>query len=276
MPSAEEILRARDEGVPAPEEKERIPVDESELVPKHPAEAEAELPSRKGEEPQAETESDTKVPVAALHEAREKTRRYTEEVTDLRRQLAELTSLIQQQQQKPPPEPQAEPEFDWDNPRRDFRKELTQAIQQERAAIAQEFQRQREAVQSQFAIQRHGQEVVEEAYAALEAGRGTDPEWGSDYAKIMRSPDQYEALVQWHKKRKTLTEVGNDPEAFKAKIRAEYLEELRNGKALPEGQPIERRQPTVMPSNLSNARSVGSRSGPAWQGPLSIKDILQH
>jgi hypothetical protein len=91
----------------------------------------------------------------------------------------------------------------------------------------------------------------------------------------MRSPDQYEAMVQWHKQRSALQEVGSDLDAYKAKIRAEYLEELRHGKpTLDEPRETARSPGSVMPSNLSAARSVGSRNGPAWGGPTSIKDIF--
>jgi hypothetical protein len=273
MPSAEEILRARDEGAPAPEEKEEKPaVDFKDQEPRF-DKGDAVAPAEKSEE--SAPEGDGRVPQQALHEAREKSRRYTEEVVDLRRQIAELSQAVLRQQQQPPPQaPQAEPEFDWDNPRNDIRRELGQALQQERRAIAAELQAQREAFQSARAMDKHGEETVREAYAALEQAKASDPAWGAAYAQIMKAPDQYEELVRWHKSRKALQEVGTDLEAYKAKVRAEYLEELRNGRATPEPLREERREVVRMPSDLSNARSVGSRSGPAWNGPPSIKDIL--
>jgi hypothetical protein len=85
--------------------------------------------------------------------------------------------------------------------------------------------------------------------------------------------------VKWNAQRKARAEIGDDPEAYKARIRAEYLEELRNGTAqtngrdLLEDEPPPFRRPPRMPSDLSSARNVGSRSGPAFSEP-SIKDIL--
>lgn len=287
MPSAEDILRARDsEDVSAPEREEtRIPTDYPEQKPSHERdEGEEPKPRREIGDPRPEPESDEddkQVPLKALHAEREKSKRYTEEVVDLRRQIAELTQavLAPKPQPQPPPEPQKPPEFDWDNPIGTIDQRMTerveQRIAQERQAIAAEFQRQREAVQSQFAISRHGDDVVKAAYAALAEARNTDPQWAMDYQRIMRSPDQYEAMVQWHKQRSALQEVGSDLEAYKAKVRAEYLEELRHGKpTLDEPQEAARSPGSVMPSNLSSARSVGSRNGPAWQGPTSIKDIF--
>jgi hypothetical protein len=286
MPSAEDILRARDsEDVSAPEREEpsRIPTDYPEQKPSHDeGEGEESKPRREVGDPRPEPESDDgedtkQVPLKALHAEREKSKRYTEEVVDLRRQIAELTQavLAPKPQPQPQPEPQKSPEFDWDKPIETIHQQIESRITQERQAIAAEFQRQREAVQSQFAITRHGEEAVKSAYAALAEARETDPQWAMDYRRIMTSPDQYEAMVQWHKQRSALQEVGSDLDAYKAKIRAEYLEELRHGKpTLDEPREAARSPGSVMPSNLSAARSVGSRNGPAWQGPTSIKDIF--
>jgi hypothetical protein len=289
MPSAEDILRARDsEDVSAPEEPSRIPTDYPEQKPSQDRdEGDEPAPRREIGDPRPEPESDDEdgdrlVPQKALHAERLKSKRYTEEVVDLRRQIAELTQavLAPKPQPQPPPEPQKPPEFDWDNPIGTIDQRMTERVEariaQERQAIAAEFQRQREAVQSQFAITRHGEEVVKSAYAALAEARETDPRWGDDYRRIMTSPDQYEAMVQWHKQRTVLAEIGNDPDAYKERIRAEYLQELRHGKTTLDEEPrtTARSPGTVMPSNLSNARSVGSRNGPAWQGPTSIKDIF--
>jgi hypothetical protein len=282
MPSAEEILNARDSGaVPVAEETEdqpRVQTDEHEEIL-------TDGPPMGGdrEDPDSGSDEDGKrVPLKALHAEREKSKRYTEEVVDLRRQIAELTQAVLQPKPPPPPpaEPPKPPDFDWDNPigtvDQRVQAAVEQRIAQERGAIAAEFQRQREAVQSQFAITRHGKETVEEAYAALASARGTDPQWASDYRRIMQSPDQYEAMVAWHKQRKALNEVGSDLEGYKNKIRAEYLEELRNGRTVVDERETPPRRASVMPSSLSGARSVGSRTGPAWEGPPSIQDILSN
>jgi hypothetical protein len=275
MPSAEEILNARDSGAvsDAVEEKEehpRIATDESEEKPFEPREA---LPEREtADEPD---EDGKQVPLKALHAEREKSRRYTDEVVDLRRQIAELSQAVLRQQQ-PQPQPQEQPkppEFDWDNPLATVDQRLEARLERERQMYAAELQKIREANQSQFAAARHGEETVKAAYAALAEARATDPNWGMTYTGIMRAPDQYEALVQWHKRTSALNEVGSDLDAYKAKIKAEYLEELRNGKTISDERE-EPRRPVAMPSNLSNARSVGSRSGPGWEGPPSIKEIL--
>jgi hypothetical protein len=54
------------------------------------------------------------------------------------------------------------------------------------------------------------------------------------------------------------------------------LDELRNGKVTdePRAATTRDRPATVMPSNLSSARNVGSRNGAAWSGPTPLKDIF--
>jgi hypothetical protein len=278
MPSAEEILKARDEGAPVAEE--RVATDFSEENPAIERD-EGDKPALPQREPDSDDDGDDDkgpVPYQALKAERQKAKRYTEEVADLRRQLSDLTNAVLQQRQQPqqPRQPEAPPEFDWDNPHLTIDQRIEQRVGQERAAIQAEFQRQREAVQSQFAITRHGEDVVKTAYHALQAARDTDPQWGADYQRIMRSPDQYEAMVQWHKQKTALQEVGSDLDAYKARIRAEYLEELRTGRVTdePRDEQSRAKPASVMPSNLSAARSVGSRNGSAWSGPASIKDIL--
>jgi hypothetical protein len=282
-PSAEDILKARDSGAtPEPEEKEpRTSVepdggdDEPEVIRQ----------SRKTvSDDDADDDEGATVPRGALEAEREKRRKYTDEVADVRkaladvqRQNAEMAQALLRQQQ-PQPQPQPPPEFDWDNPHQTIDQRVEQRITQERQIIAAEFQRQREELQSNIAISHHGEDVVKAAYQALAEARDSDPNWGQDYTRIMRSPNQYEAMVAWHKQRSALKEVGSDLEAYKARIRAEYLEELRNGNGQTNGRDLVEedelpvRRPR-MPSDLSTARSVGSRSGPAFVEP-SIKDIL--
>jgi hypothetical protein len=284
MPSAEEILNARDSDSPAPQETP-IPVDYAEQRPR-PERDEADKPPLQREPDEREPDDDDSdeaesergpVPYQALKAERQKSKRYTEEVVDLRRQIADLTSaVLQQRQQAPQAPPQPPPEFDWDNPLGTVDQRLESRINQERGAIQAEFQRQREAMQSQFAITRHGEDTVKSAYQALATARESDPQWAIDYQRIMRSPDQYEAMVQWHKQKTALNEVGSDLEAYKAKIRAEYLDELRNGRVTdePSAATTRDRPATAMPSNLSTARNVGSRNGAAWSGPTPLKDIF--
>lgn len=85
---------------------------------------------------------------------------------------------------------------------------------------------------------------------------------------VMESTDPGETLVRWFKRDQITKEVGDDPVAYREKVRAEVLAE--------QNQPTAK-QPVAngpMPSNLAAVRSVGSRSGPQWGGPAPIPDIF--
>ena len=88
---------------------------------------------------------------------------------------------------------------------------------------------------------------------------------------MVNSPNRYAAAVQWHKRQQVAAEIGDDPVAFREKVKAELLAELQ--------QKTETEQPAqpapVMPSNLATNRNVGARSGPAWGGPPTLGDIFK-
>ena len=280
MPSAEEILKARDEPVAA---EGKIAVDYAEEQPavdREPGE-EPQPRHEPGERPQQSQPDDDDddgergpVPYQALKAERQKAKRYTEEVADLRRQLSDLTNAVLQQRQQPPQQPQqpeAPPEFDWDNPHLTIDQRIEQRVGQERAAIQAEFQRQREAVQSQFAMTRHGEDIVKAAYQALGAARDTDPNWMADYQTDHEEPRintrQWSSGTSRQRFCRKSAPILN---AYKAKIRAEYLEELADGTS--DGRAAGGDDPRAAGDRHAvqsefGARSVGSRNGAAWSGP---------
>jgi hypothetical protein len=117
--------------------------------------------------------------------------------------------------------------------------------------------------------------------------RELDP---ADYQKVVNSPNRYAAAVQWHQRQLAQAEIGDDPAAYKARVEAEFLEKYGIDpaayKAKVEAEflekygirPGEQAAPAVkpvMPSNLTGARNVGSRSGPQWAGPPTLADIFK-
>jgi hypothetical protein len=209
-------------------------------------------------------------PIGAIRQAeREKaTKRYTEQVADFDRRLSEqntawerrFTQLLDAVKQ--PPQQQQPPDF-FENPEAGVLRAVAphlQQVNQRQALIVEELAR-----------TRYGDEVVDEAaqaYEQLRANGQLDP---ADYHKISNSQNPYSAVVQWHKKRQASLEIGDDPAAYREKVKAELLAELQqqngNGAAQQQAAP-------VMPSNLATARNVGSRAGPAWAGPMPLNDIF--
>lgn len=255
-------------------EREAAPVENkdtqaTEQTTEQPAEQTAETPD-------AEQEDGVRVPVAALQKEREKARRYTEEVADLRRQIAEqdrnwqqrVEQLVTQLHQPKPAAQQPVPDF-WEAPETAIDHRLTQAITPIQKALAD----QREGMSRMMAVEKHGEDAVNEAYQALAQMKAAgSPEFQATYQQVMSSPHPYGALVAWHGRQKVMSEIGSDPAAYKEKLKAELLAELQAAGAQ---QPAAQSAPAAMPSNFATARNVGSRSGPAWTGPTPLGDIFK-
>lgn len=212
------------------------------------------------------------VPLEALHAERSKAKRYTEEVADFRKQLQETNAAWERRMAqvleavKPKQEPQAVPDI-FDN--------APEAI---RHTVAPQFDQINQTVLANarlIAGMKYSDDEVdtaEKAFIEAVQSQRLDP---ADYHKVVGSPNRYAAAVQWHKRQQAQAEIGDDPQAFRAKVEAEIL--AKHGLAPPPaGQPQQQQaQPApVMPSNLATARNVGARSGPAWSGPTPLQNIF--
>lgn len=211
------------------------------------------------------------VPHQALHAERQKVRRYTEEVADFRKALAEtnaaferrmgqLVEAIAPRQGPPPP-----PDF-FDNPEAATRHSVVETVSPEFERINQTLH----AFARDQAIGRFDESKVNDAeqafLGALRAGQ-LDP---ADYRRVVGSANRYAEAVRWHQRQTARAEIGDDPAAYRSRLEAELREqilaELGSGGA--------HRFAQLAPSNLAGARNVGSRGGPAWSGPASLNDIF--
>jgi hypothetical protein len=219
---------------------------------------------------EAQDEATTRmVPHQALHAERQRSRRYSEEVADFRRQLAETNARMGQLVEAVTPRPArpAPPDF-FDNPEAATRFEVAQTV-------SPEFERINQTLHSfarENAIGRFEEAKVNDAerafIGALQAGQ-LDP---ADYRRVVNSPNRYAEAVRWHQRQVARAEIGDDPSAFKARVEAELRERILaelNG-----GAGERSRFAYATPSNLAGVRNVGSRSGPAWSGPASLTDIF--
>lgn len=227
-------------------------------------------------EPDANVEKDEgggqkMVPHEALHAEKQKVKRYTEQVADFEKKLSEQNTAWEQRFEKliatmQPQKPQEEkpaPDF-WESP--------DDYLSHKLGPVQAEIQKQRENFSLVMANEKHGEDAVKAAYEALAADMRTNPASQEAYRSIMQSQHPYGALVDWHKKRQVQAEIGNDPAAYREKLKAEILAEIQGEAEKP--QPAPQATPPVMPSNLAGARNVGNRSGPAWSGPQSLTDIF--
>lgn len=212
------------------------------------------------------------VPHQALHAERQRSRRYSEEVADFRRQLAETNARMAQLVEAVTPRQAAPapPDF-FDNPEAATRFEVAQTVSPEFERINQTLH----AFARENAIGRFDEAKVDDAerafIGALQTGR-LDP---ADYRRVVNSPNRYAEAVRWHQRQVARAEIGDDPSAFRARVEAELREKILGEL---NGEPMRtaagQRYAPVTPSNLAGARNVGFRSGPAWSGPASLTDIF--
>lgn len=242
-----------------------------------PEPVQADVAAQHPEVPQEDTD-----PVSglrkALDEERGKRRKYKENLEAVERQMqaiqGQYSGLLQalQAQQRPQPTPQPAPDFFQDpDAAIDYRlKNAVDPLAKQQVQQAEQFSR-------MMAVDKFGEEVVNTAYAELAQRINTDPNARLDHQRIMSSPHPYAALVQWHKQQSVLKEVGEDPAAYRERVKAELLEELRAqpGYQLPQPPPSPGAALQNLPSNFAGARNAGTRTVPQFQGPTPLSQIFK-
>lgn len=199
----------------------------AEEQPQEPVKAEAEAPPEVKQEEQH-------VPLAALKEVRSENK-------TLKHRLSEIEVLLRQKAQPEIPDPLTDPEA--------HSAFLLRQMQETQANTIAE-------ISERFARNAHGDEFVDAAFdAAQKAGaidqfKGTKDPWGD--------------LAKWHKAEQAKAEIGDDPAAYKAKLKAELLAEL---KAETAGRSVS------PPASLAGQTNL-STSTPAWAGPTALDDLL--
>lgn len=127
------------------------------------------------------------------------------------------------------------------------------------------------ALQRQVATTAHGAEKV----TAAEAWFNTlpDAEKVSIETACFATDDPFGALIAQQSKAKLIAEIGEDPEAYKARIIAEHL---ASGAPLPtQTQPAAPKSSQVkLNPSVMDAPSVAPRGKPVWAGPTPLGDIL--
>lgn len=131
-----------------------------------------------------------------------------------------------------------------------------QAIQdpdQRIQAVQQEWQRAmiQDRLDSSYmrAEKQHGGELVREVVEFF-----NDPQHTPMSHQFLRSPDPFEAAVDYFKRAKALEEIGPDPDAYKARLRAEIAAELSPAK------------PTAPPPSMASSPSSGGSNNPVGSG----------
>ena len=243
-----------------------------------------------------------RVPSGKLREANERARQAEERARQieaqrtedarkleaLQTQIATLTQVVGQRGPaapvvEPKVEPKAAPDI-FENPT-GFVDHLQQTFQSELAKRDQQMQQIR--VENSFAVA-HAvhKDAFEEAMGAINKLNAQSPDDRAVVQRIYASPNPGQALVSWHKRNKTLAEVGDDPNAFKERIAKETRESLMKdpefrkqlladlrGEALNGGNDGQPRTTNRLPRSL--ARTAGSNVGAVRNDPRDSDDSDQ-
>jgi hypothetical protein len=265
MESLDNILSGKGEVAPEPETKSEevvAPVSAETQAPTEPQDEVIEQGGRK------------MVPLEALTETRGKVKRYTEQVAEFERKLADqaatfdrrMSEVLQAVRQPAPPPKEEAPPTDW------FQ-DPDVAFRQRGEALINPVVGQLRTISSELA-QMKAERVFGDKFSdfmahVTEATKKGDPEVKALEAMMDASPQPYVVAKEWFEKRTF------DPAAKEAEIEARILAKygIAPGTEPPAQQQV---QTPVMPSNLAGARNVGNRSaGPAWAGPTPLTDIFK-
>ena len=175
----------------------------------------------------SEPKEDRFAPLSALLDERDKRQAAQRQAEELQRKLAQ----IEAQQAKPPV-----PDF-YDDPEARIR-----MAEQRAHALAVDTKLQT----SRFLAERDfGAETVKEAYAFFDENPHLS-------AALLDNPSPFHEAVSVYKRHKALSEIGPDPDAYRAKIEAEVRERL-----LAEFAQSQPQKPTAPPPSLTAAPSAG-------------------
>jgi len=213
---------------------------------------EAEKPAAPEPEPQGDgrardPETGRFVPISALLDERDKRQAETAKRIDLEAQLQRYQQP--QQPEQIPTDPSGIIQY--------------ALAEQQRIAFNERLN-----TSELMARQAHGEDIVSEAQQAFLAAVGQNPMLQQ---QLQGQIHPYDFVVKWHKQHKLMSEIGQDPEAWRKseaeKIRAQVLAELQ-------GQGVSPAQSSQQPPPSVVGRPAAARAGTVPTGPGNAFDNL--
>jgi hypothetical protein len=213
---------------------------------------EAEKPAAPEPEPQGDgrardPETGRFVPISALLDERDKRQAETAKRIDLEAQLQRYQQP--QQPEQIPTDPSGIIQY--------------ALAEQQRIAFNERLN-----TSELMARQAHGEDIVSEAQQAFLAAVGQNPMLQQ---QLQGQIHPYDFVVKWHKQHKLMSEIGQDPEAWRKseaeKIRAQVLAELQ-------GQGVSPAPSSQQPPPSVVGRPAAARAGSVPVGPGNAFDNL--
>ena len=200
------------------------------------------------------------VPHKAIAEARSENRALKEQLAAIKAQQDALMGTVGRAFAPAPPQAP------------DWFQDPDAALRDRISPIEQALAQQREQMSQLMAEEKHGREAVSAAMQAIQDEVDRNPAARFEVQRMMQSPHPYGALVEWHKQRSVLSEIGTDPAAYRERLKAEILAEINATGVVPQAGTSAAKP--ALPSNFADQRNAGGRAGPAWSGPKPITDIF--
>lgn len=260
------------QGSPQTGETEKPAPEQGKAVEATPA---AATPAETGEKPNGATPAPSATPPEddrqsrafqkAAEDERHKRQALEREFEELRRQNAEIQRQLQAQQR-----PQQQPPEFLDPEGTQFLHSRFNAALQERDAAYNQALLETRVVQSQE-IMRGRHADYDEVEAVFAEAMDADP---TLVAKMQAHPMPALFAYQEGKRHKVLKEMGTDPESYIAsRVEAALAKRQAEQQPAPQATPATPTPPPPPPS-LATIPSATSHRAQAWQGPVSLDDLL--
>jgi hypothetical protein len=197
------------------------------------------------------------VPRGAYEKERARRQNWVERASRAEAERDALTKQLEEARKAPPPAA-APPsrQFEPIDPARDpegYTRNLRGVVLNERLNVSE-----------MMAVDKHGKDVIEQETKYFQERAAADPRL---FAELYSKPHPYQWMIDTNATARLHEEIGTDPAAYEAKIRAKIEAERGAGPA-----PI---SPAAgLPPSLANARSAAPRGTNGFAGPPSMADIL--
>lgn len=171
---------------------------------------------------------------------------------------------------------------DWKEKAIRYEEELKHLKAQPQAPQPQQTSQQRDMSPQEFAINerfntsellaRKDHPDMDEKMAAWEAAAQKNP---AMRAELMQQRHPWEFVYQQGTRLLAMQEIGDDPAAYRERVRQELLTELQSQQPQ-SAQPAAAPAPTAaLPTSLATARSAAGRSADAYTGPTPFEDLFK-
>lgn len=242
---------------------------------------EAEAPQTGAVTPPEKPDEDSQVPSWRLREIRQERDTYASRAQEYERNLTAAQEQIRQfharlQKFENPPK-----ELDPFESPKDFR---DQGVREAIDPVQSRIDKIVETFSKRDAIREHGEQVVRDAYQALEQGLASrDPEAHSILQRARSSEDPFGIVVGWHKQKSVFSKIGSDPDAwFEKRLEESWKDPAFAAKALEriqgsassvgsDGKPAIR-----MPQSINKTTGAGMASGLPSDGDMSDRGLFRH